>query len=167
MINTAVLQKPPVSGSIVEQYYDAHGACTFVRFEIDIDEKWVGVFGKGFLPTHSCAVPFSDGTCNIFVIAGGQGYIVDANTRLLLHKTESEILVSCIAVPSKDFVIVSDFTEIFAVSVEGILWNSGRVAMDGIDLQNSTKDELTGRVWNRYWYDFTLRFRDWDFQQTV
>ncbi len=163
-MHVEVLRNPPISGSVSEHYYDAYGACTFVRFESEVDEAWVGVFGNGSVTTHSNAIPYSNGS-NVFVIAGGQGYIVDANTKLLIHKTKNDYFVSGIAVPSRDFVIVSDFTDLYAFSAQDILWRSDRVAADGIDLQNSSISELRGRVWNLDWYDFTLHYDDWKFQQ--
>ena len=58
-----------------------------VRFELGDGTEWVGVFGNAEQATYHAAVPFPDDVTTALVIAGGQGYVVDARIGTLLRKT--------------------------------------------------------------------------------
>ena len=121
----------PQSGSVTERRFDATGNCTWVRFAAADADEWTGVFGNGDIVRHSKAVLFGDNR-TAFVIAAGQGYIVDAVTGEMLHKTPEDCFCDAISVPGRDFIIACDFTDLYAVSQSGVIWRSERIALDGI-----------------------------------
>ena len=165
-IKVTVLSGSPVSGTVREYFFDAKSQCSWFCFEDDSGEEWVGVFGCSELTT-SCntAIPFSDGK-NIFVIAAGQGYIVECSTRKLRYKTSIDCLTSVIAAPSRDLIIAADYTDLYAFDSQNLIWHSDRVALDGIKLDSSTRDGMFGKVWQMDdWYSCTLQYKEWKFAQ--
>lgn len=163
-MSLTILSSPPTSGSIPERWYDAHGICTWVRFEPPDQPLWAGVFGNGDISRHSAAILFGRQPL-AFVIAGGVGYIVDVSTGQLIHKTERETFVSAICVPDRDFVIACDWTELYAIDRTGEIWRSERIALDGIVLEESSSKTLTGRAWQDGWHRFELTYEGWKFEQ--
>jgi hypothetical protein len=163
-LKTSILSKPPVSGSIKEYRFDAQDDCTWIQFERE-SEIWVGIFGQGTLKNHHTACKFADDKY-VFVIAGGQGYILDSLSRELCHKTSINYFISAIAAPGKDLVIACEFTRLYAFDTQNLVWRSDRVALDGIKLDSSTEDELSGKVWQiDGWYAFALQYKNWKFTQ--
>lgn len=164
-----VYDEIPQSGSVAERWFDASGDCTWVRFADDEMDEWVGVFGNGgFVPNSRAAAIFGDNR-TAMVIAGGQGYIVDAVSGDMLHKTAEDRFCDAISVPGRDFVIACDFTDLYAVSKNGVIWRSPRIALDGIKFGSSTEQSLTGECWcgatdsngADEWGRFTLHFDGW------
>ena len=159
-VHVDLLSLPPISGTIPERHYDVSGgANTWVRFEADDGAEWVGVFGSAELALYEAAVPFAgDAGQTVLVIAGGQGYIVDATSGTLVRRTPWDYAYSAVAVPDRDFVLVADTSHIWAtdratdrlVRAEPHPRYSGgtsQVALDGIEFEGVTTKELTGRVW--------------------
>jgi len=151
-----------------------------VRFEDDDAEAWVGVFGRSELAAFDTVVPFADdGGRTVLVIAGGQGYIVDAVAGTLLWQTPWDYAYAAVAVPGRDFVLVADTIRIWASSRtdERPAWRrdrawydsdkterAHRVALDGVVFDHVTSDRLTGKVWEMDgWYAFRLRLADLEF----
>lgn len=165
-----ILSHPPISGTYRERHYDAVGPCTWVLFDDEEGEEWVGVFGSAGLASSSSAVPFGDDLGRtVLVVAQGQGYIIDTATGALIRKTPWDYAYPALTVPERDFVVVADVCEIWAtyrdrdvpaIPVEPhFTGDPNRVALDGILFAQATPDELTGKVWDMDgWYSFRLRF---------
>lgn len=161
MMHVEILPHPPTSGSIEERWFNARGACTWVRFTEADGHEWAGVFGNGDFTQYRAAVLFNEQQ-SAFIIAGGQGYALDLGTRRLLYLTPHDYQVGIIAVPGRDLVIAADFTDLFAYSSAGPVWRSGRIALDGVHLARATSTELEGHVWQGdAWYEFRLTLDGW------
>ena len=157
-------EQVPESGTVPERWFDAAGSCAWVRFVDDDGDEWAGVFGRSGFSGHCKAVLCGDGRTAL-VIADGQGYVVDAQTGELHHKTTCDCLCDAIAVPGREFVIACDFTGLYAVSKQGEVWHSPRVALDGIRLNGATEASVTGEAWwHDEWCSFTLEFDGWRIQ---
>jgi hypothetical protein len=162
VIKAEVLTKPPISGSVDEVHFSAVGDCTWVRFTDAVDTQWCGVFGPGCAGRRAAVV---NPTGSAFVVSWGQGYLIDVNTRELLHKTDCEWLISAIAVPGRDVIVACTFTELVAYSPLGRVWNSARVSIDGIELAEASRATVKGRVWNlERWVDFNLDIESWTYR---
>jgi hypothetical protein len=163
-LKVSILSEPPVSGTIKEYLFHAQGDCTWIRFESE-SEIWAGVFGHGALENYNAVCKFADDKY-VFVIAGGQGYILDCHARKLCHKTSVDYFVSAIAAPGKDLVLACDFTRLSAFDTQELLWRSDQVARDGVKLDSSTQEELAGKVeqWDG-WYSFKLEYKNWKWTQ--
>ena len=156
-----ILSGPPVSGTIREHWFNARGSCTWARFNGPGGEEWAGVFGEGGSTRYRAAVLFNEQR-DAFVVAGGQGYVVDLSARRLRYMTPCDYHVGVIAVPRRDLVIAAGFTDLYAYSSAGPEWRSDRVALDGIHFEAATPDALTGHVWQgEAWHEFRLDLRSW------
>lgn len=167
-VRTQILPHPPISGTYPERRYDAMGPCTWVLFNNEAGNEWVGVFGSTGLANFSAAIAFGDDLGRtVLVIARGQGYVVDAVTGALIRKTPWDYSYAALTVLERDFVVVADVCEIWAtyrdrdvpaVPAEGhFAGDPNRVALDGILFDEATRDELTGKLWDGGgWYSFRL-----------
>ena len=83
-----LLKHIPISGTVVERHFHPSARSNlWVRFELGDGTEWVGVFGNAEQATYHAAVPFAEDVTTALVIAGGQGYVVDARIGTLLRKT--------------------------------------------------------------------------------
>jgi hypothetical protein len=164
-----LLRAKPISGEVAELSFDASAHTnTWASFDEEGGAKWVGIFGNGGAALFSSAVAFPDDAGAALIIAGGQGYVVDTKKRVLLRKTKWSYSYSAVAVPDRDFVIVANTTDIWAVfrdrdvsalceSGEGGPKDPRRIALDGIVLDEPSSKSLTGKLWMRDgWHDFDL-----------
>lgn len=166
-MDISIYEQPPDSGTIEERWFDAVGDCTWVRFALDDGSEWAGVFGSGYNPPARKAVLFDDARTAL-VIAGGLGYVVDAVSGELLHKTEADGLRDAITIPGRDFVIACDPLRLFCVSTLGVTWQSERIALDGIRLHSATNEEVSGEIADvDGWHAFKLYFDDWRFEGAI
>jgi hypothetical protein len=151
-MNSTILTSIPISGSVEEVHFDARGECTWVEFERK-DKRWVGVFGKGsIVPDINQAIQFTQSN-HVFVLAGGQGYIVDSDTQKCTHKSKRDYFQAAISIPNRELVVACDFTNIEFFDSNKALWRSTRIALDGIRLEGATSSELHGAVWQSDgWY---------------
>jgi hypothetical protein len=155
-----ILERRPLSGTYPECWYEAKDQYTYVLFEDDLYEKWLGVFGNGRIVEYHAVVNFPT-TTSLMVVGGGKGYVVDGNTRELHYQTECDYLSSAHAIPAKDLIIACDFTGFYAFSSEKQLWQSGRIASDGIDIDVVSAEEIAGRLWlNGFWRGFKLQLEN-------
>jgi len=162
MIKAEILSSPPISGSIDEVRFGPLGNCTWVRFTDSNREEWCGVFGPGHA-ARTATVANTAGQS--FVVASGQGYLIDVNSRELLHQTQHVWLISAIAVPERDVFLACDYTNLLAYSPAGLLWESRRVSVDGITLSSATPSQVRGQVWNlESWVDFILDVDSWQYR---
>jgi hypothetical protein len=162
VITAEALTSPPISGSVDEVHFSAVGDCAWVRFTDAVEAQWCGVFGPGCVRGRA-AVANTDGQA--FVIASGQGYLVDVNARVLLHKTDCEWLISAIAIPGRDAFVACTYTNLVAYSALGCEWNSERVSIDGIELAAASESRVKGRVWDlEKWVDFDLDIESWSYR---
>ena len=164
-----LLRAKPTSGSITELPFDASAQKnTWVGFD-DGDGAWVGIFGNGGAAVFSSAVGFPDDAGRTaLIVAGGQGYVVDTMNRVLVRKTKWSYSYSSVAVPGRDFIIVANSTNIWAVfrdrdvhafseNGEGGKKDQRRIALDGIIVDEPSSKSLTGKLWmHDGWHDFDL-----------
>jgi hypothetical protein len=180
-MHVELLNTPSISGTVTERHFDVSArANAWVRFEDAEGGTWVGVFGSSELAPFNAAVQFpDDGGRTVLVIAGGQGYIVDAVSRALIRRTPWDYAHAVAAVPGRDFVLVADATKIRAAdrAHDRLVWRRERawydydnvspphrVALDGIVFDEVKVDELRGKVWEMEgWYAFHVRLPDLEF----
>ncbi len=163
MSAAAILASPPISGSIDEVHFESIGNCIWVRFSTNNAGEWCGVFGHGPGPTADTAVINRNGEC--FVIAHGQGYLIDINTRRLLHKTENRVLSTVVSIPEKNVFLAFDWTNLFAYSATGLVWKSKRISVDGIKITKINLSKVFGQVYDlQGWVDFELDTDTWNYR---
>jgi hypothetical protein len=160
-MKTELLSLRPASGKHEEHWFDAVDDCVSVLFEDDQHERWLGVFGSSGVAPSDLALAFEVGVAAL-VLASGQGYVVDVNTRSLLYRTNCDYLLDAVAVPRRDLVIACDCNRLCALSSAAELWESEDIAMEGFDLGAPAEDHLVGHAWDRQeWRRFKLTYDGW------
>lgn len=160
-----ILSSIPISGSIREKHFNANGECSWVKFETD-NTPWVGVFGRGISPSVNAVSQFFE-SGRFFVLAGGQGYIVDAGLETCVHKTKDDYYQSLVSVPDRCLMIVCDYSHIEFYDSEKLVWQSDRVALDGIRLNSADRQNVYGHLWQiEGWYSFKLNLDTREFAQS-
>ena len=162
MTEAKILSSPPISGSIDEVHFAWAGNCTWVQFTDCEYEEWCGIFGQGEASSANSSLVDAKGNC--FVIAHGQGYFININSRQLTHKTENEWLISAVSIPERDMFVACDWTNLYVYSDQGLLWQSQRVSVDGIIFTDVSKSQVKGQVWDlEEWVDFVLNVDGWTY----
>ncbi len=139
-----ILNTQPVSGQYPEHAFNAYGNCLWVKFTDSDLMEWCGIFGAGSGGT-SKVVHFPIQSA-IFVLSHGQGYWIDVEGQKLIGKTDSDDLQDVVWPPDRDFLVASNWTNIFYINPMGILWDSGRVSWDGISFESCSSSMITGHV---------------------
>ena len=130
-----LLHRPPVSGQYEEHNFSNSGNTVWVKF---FDEEWVewcGVFSLGWCSGSSVhRVP---GKSEFLVLAGGQGYFIDANKRKINSKTKSINIESVIYSSAISKFVASDGSSVGILNGEEIQWCTDRILIDGITFTKS------------------------------
>ena len=171
-----LLTSIPPAGTWKERQYDASaGPNVWVLMTPETKEQWVGIFGPGEGgrgSLFSTALPVvGDREEATVVIAGGQGYVVNADG-MLLRRTPWSLAYAAVSVPLGDRVIVASTTDIWAADIvedkyafrPSRPWYAGdregakyRVAVDGIIFDRVDAGAVTGKLWEMdAWYSFRL-----------
>jgi hypothetical protein len=166
----------PMSGASPEYHFGGPGGTNWlwVLFEEEDGSSWCASFCGG--DSNYSDVLFLGSGRNVFVVSRGRGYWLDAEQKRLLNTTECDIITTAIAVPDGRLVVFADFTDLFATGVDGLLWRSRQVALDGVRLLRATSDRVWGdargyRVGQDEWQPFevdlatgTVRGGAWDLE---
>ena len=102
-----ILKTPTLSGDYEEHNFSTSGNTLWVKFTDDEYLEWCGVFGLGIKSIYSFVVRIPRKP-EFLIIAGGQGYIVNVNTRELVAKTEWDDIQSIIYNEEEDVFVVTD-----------------------------------------------------------
>ena len=141
----------PGTGPVPEQF-SASGKGTFregfvVRFDPDVGEPWIGNFQPGDRRRTNRALCHPDGR-HVVVVAGGQAYVVDPDSR------DSE------ALPGSWIVEIYELDELHlllfdhqgirfeALGAAGIQWRTRRISWDGFRDVAISGHTLSGEAWN-------------------
>ena len=193
MLESRLLTAKPPPGSVPESSFTPSArANTWVRFSDSAGafEDWVGVFGNAEVAFFSAAVPFADGR-HALIVAGGQGYVVDAHSRALVRRTPWSYSYSAWAVPGRAFVMVASNCALWATTIQGERaarlsepWFTSRekhgqslsaterdherVALDGLVFEAVDTTQLRGHAWwPDGWHPFVLDFDTWRLEQSA
>lgn len=175
-----LLSRIPISGTVRERHFHVSGGSNaWVRFDDEAEGAWVGVFGAGDVSRFTAVAPYGDHTGRtVLVIAGGQGYVVDARGGALLRRTPWDYAYAVAAPLGRDFVLVADTTHIWVayrdrdvLAVSAVRhpfdhWAERdadrpptRVAVDGIVFDAPGEEAVSGRAWQMDgWYAFRLYY---------
>lgn len=154
-----VLRGLPPYGPPDEQFTEtgqgAYREGLVVRFADGEGRQWVGNFQPG-LGGVDTVLDHPDGR-RVFVIAGGQGYIVDPEDRSSRNYFGGNI-ESAISLPGLG-VIFGNGLWFEAIGPDGPLWKSDRISWDGMQNLEITGQTLTGEAWDpmqECWVRFEL-----------
>ena len=131
-----ILKTPTLSGDYEEHNFSTSGNTLCVKFTDDEYLEWCGVFSLGIKSIYSFVVRIPRKP-EFLIIAGGQGYIVNVNTRELVAKTEWDDIQSIIYNEEEDIFVVTDGLRLGTLKNNNINWQSNRISLDGISFINS------------------------------
>ena len=169
-----LLRIPPISGSIEEHAVSASArANTWIRFDDEQGDEWVGVFGGGGLGVGTSVAPFGDdGGRTVLVLSNGAGYIVDVPRRALVREPDWWFATTAMALPGRAFVAVANDTEAWFAhrDHDRRIWRGERawyrpdgdppfhrLALDGIQFDEVEGETLRGKVWEGDgWYGLSV-----------
>jgi hypothetical protein len=120
-----------------------HSEGWVVEFTPTSGETWVGNFQPGF--TSCCgAYGHPDGS-SMVVVAGGTGYIVNIETRQLLH-TFGGGIETVIPDLERRQLVFGDGLFFEALSAAGIRWRTRRISWDGMRRISSAGSMIAGEA---------------------
>lgn len=139
----------PATGPLPEQF-SHHGSGTHreglvVRFKTPTDQVWIGNFQPGLSQFSNVFTQFGLDRC--YVVAGGQGYIVDAKTRRCLGLLGGDI-VWAFSLTDGSALIFCSGTDFEAWTRSGMLWRSKRISWDGCRNLMPNGETLQGESWS-------------------
>ena len=144
-MSAQLLSEPTQSGEYEEHRFNAKGDCSWVLFQPPSAADWVGVFGKAKWGRSALAVNWA--AERAFVIAGGQGYLIDTTTRALPYQTSRDRLQDVVYVEARLQFAVADESYLHVFDHDRPLWSSARISWDGIRGLSARGSVVTGEAW--------------------
>ncbi|UFZ03880.1 hypothetical protein LQG66_32570 [Bradyrhizobium ontarionense] len=130
-----------------------------VRFQPEQSEPggdpWVGNFLRG--STDYDRVLAHPNGREAIVVSGGQGNIVDAETRSVTASLGD--LTQLVPLDALGLVLVQGLTDFMAIGAEGVRWQSPRISWDGFRKVSVEDHRLFGEAYSAAgddWFPFTL-----------
>lgn len=145
MIMPEAFPTPPVSGSYEEYDFGDSAGRYWIKFTNSQYVEWCGKFGLGLKPGRRKILWFPN-TREFFVLADGQGYVVDADKREVIARTRNNAIEDAVFIPNRRLVAVTDGLTIGLFDQTGDIWESKRIAYDGITFEQVKADRITGHL---------------------
>jgi hypothetical protein len=145
-MSAEILTITPLSGEYPEQHFGNHfNSKLWVKFIDNQFDEWVGCFSKPYNSGLSVALTSRENTTG-FVVAGGQGYLIDIQERTLIKELDDyPSIESAIATTKPDYFLASTFYSIYLLDNSGML-NEIRPDMiiDGIYFNEQLNNKVIG-----------------------
>ncbi len=156
-MESEILNKPPLSGVYEEHGYDAVGNTMWVKFLDSEYLEWCGVFGLGWKPAQR-EVHIKPNSNLCYVLAGGQFYIVNVDTRELISKSKEDDIESFLFHDQSGSLVATDGLEIIIFEEDQAVWSSGRVSLDGLVFLRQDGNIIFGKLndCTDKWGDFSF-----------
>jgi hypothetical protein len=145
-----ILTGLPGTGPWPEQFsatgLGTHSEGFVVRFIPDHGAAWIGNFQPGLTPWQG-AYAHPNGR-HVLVVSGGQGYVIDPETRRLESLADAAIAwISWI--PSRQVLLIDNQGLDFeAIGANGREWRTHRISWDGFQHITIEGTEMRGEAWN-------------------
>ena len=168
-----ILAHPPISGEYEEHSFVVSGnKIIWVKFMDDEYLEWVGVFEQSECGSLNTVVAVPNENMYL-VIAGGQGYFVDPNTRKITGKTIWDDIESIIYHKKSNSLIATDALRLAIFKGVELVWSGDRISADGINFTEQDGDFVCGTLndLTSEWCKFTFNVKtrelkaDWVFSE--
>jgi len=112
-------------------------------------EPWVGTFTFGRVSPNGKNGLFTwpDPNC-LCVVSVGDGYIVRVDAPTDFQVVRARPILDVRPILAKRIVVFANFTELVAYGRSGVLWRTGRLSWEGIDVARVTDTHIEGTVWD-------------------
>lgn len=108
-------------------------------------KSWIGVFAFGVgVRSDSVRVASTPQPNVLCVVAGGAGYIVDAEAPERWEEIPVHPVLDLRAAPEHDLLIFADFTGLAAYGSAGLVWKSPRLCWDDLKITNVGPETIEG-----------------------
>jgi hypothetical protein len=112
-----------------------------VEFQPASGDPWVANFAKG-LTNFSKAMLHPNGQA-VVVVSGGQGYVVDPNTRQLAEMFGGWF-VDALEMPERGLLVFQSPVDFSAMNRAGHVWETRRLSLDGFQSVRVSGEKLLG-----------------------
>ena len=126
-----ILDRPPLSGDFEEHNFSKSGNTVWVKFFDEEYFEWVGVFSQSDWSSFNTVLQVH-GEKLFLVVAGGQGYFVDPNSREIVSITEWDGIDNVIYNEETGFLVATDGLSLALFKGPRLHWSGERVSADGI-----------------------------------
>jgi hypothetical protein len=149
--NYTVTVQPEMSGSevVIDVPPSGHSRpdSLLIKVEPHRGESWFGVFRGGGL-THAGKTgvytwPNRDKLC---VTCAGTAYLVDVHDPRRYEELDAGMVTDVLPLPEYGLVAFADPWEVRAFGAAGLVWRTGRIAVDGLRITGTEGDCLKGLV---------------------
>lgn len=129
------------AGTVSSDFESQWGAPTVLRLTSQSGAESVLMFAAGGLGGESgiFACPAPKDLC---VVAAGEAYLVDTNApqrgAVILRSDTQEV----VPVPDEGLLLLSGYENVVAVSINGLVWRSPRLAHDGLHVDYAREGRL-------------------------
>jgi len=152
-----------MSGQFPEQHFGSHfNSRLWVKFVDNEFGEWIGCFSKS--SEHGlCAALINQDNSKGFVVAGGQGYLIDIHKKILLLELDDQPLIeSVIATTKPDYFLAGTFCSIYVLDDSGLLKEiRPDMIIDGIYFKGQKNNSAIGdlaTVENQYSENIDFEF---------
>ena len=111
-----------------------------------VARPWVGNFARGL--SNFSGVYLHPDAERLLIVAGGQGYVVDATTRQLHTEIGGAIIDMSELSNPKSLLLNHQGIAFERIGVAGRLWRTRRLSWDGFQEVTITADAITGLGWD-------------------
>ncbi len=154
----------PGSGPWPEQFSatgrGTHREGFVVKFVPDRGASWIGNFQPGLTSLHG--VYRHPNRHHLLVVSGGQGYVVDPETRALIQTVGGAIQSVHIHADHELLLLDHQGIAFEAIGRTGRAWRTRRLSWDGFGDLKIGRNEIVGKGWNavdKRWQPFSVDVR--------
>jgi len=128
-----------------------------IRFTPDERPAWVGNFARGLTSLDHVCEHLNGG--GVLVVAGGNGYVIDPDTRAQLEEFGGQI-EDVIPVPELGLLVFGNGVWFEVLDRNGLRWATPRISWDGMRDVRREGLRLLGEAWypmaEGYWVPFEV-----------
>ncbi|OIN57033.1 hypothetical protein [Arsenicibacter rosenii] len=149
----------PVSGQYPEKHFgQITPNCLWVKFEDKDGQVWVGSFKQSWIEQGTFIIKLTSKE-KAFIVAGGQSFLIDLNTRKQLNKTEISDTKTAIVDEKEENIYYSSGFDLRYMDINGndfVLFDN--YYFDNIKLNEIRKKKLYATYWNYQTSNEPFRF---------
>lgn len=128
-----------------------------LRFHPQQGPPWVGNFRPGM--THCTVVLPHPNGADLFVVAGGQPYVVNPDNGAA-HASRGVVVSALWPIEgSPDLLVERQGQEFFRLGRDGVAWHTRRLSWDGFEDVHVGANRVWGQAWspaNQAWHPFSV-----------
>ena len=139
-------RKPPKQNELVLEVPCHPSDWLNLRVRLLDGSTWIGSFEPGVEGISGLyATPSESIFC---VVVRGQGYWIPVGSPKDYQMIPSFPIKKIIAVPQSEVMVFVDYVRLVAFNENGLIWQTGSISWDGLQVNEVTKDMIKGTGWD-------------------